>query len=307
MLNAQNFQLKVVSENAPLPYAYVYINGRIFCSADSLGIAFIPVSSLKLGDTLSSSFIGADNNFVIYDNDMAIKGMQTIILKENLSLDGVIVLANDKSKEYFRKYVNTRYVPTWFDELRGSFSMELSASGGVEKIQGVVIASSIPKETYSSEKSILISTKSDTVGQSRFLRQRLTVIKLARDGVNFSKSVVYNKGIIYKYMGENNGKRVFFITRPLLTNEPSNSESFQTLLCVDKETKDITSAETYLILNNGKVIYNIDSDYQVDKKTNTIFPTKLNVVLTVEKESKKSIDKIEINNISLQIHKRSNK
>lgn len=305
---SQNLKVIVNSStsNEPLCYAYVYINGHIYSSADSIGVVNIPIELLKLGDTLSASFVGTKTSFVIYNKDVEQKKECSISLEQVLSLDGIVVLANDQSKEYFKKYVNIRYVPSWFDEINGDFSIDLWDRDNQRKINGIVIATSNPKDTYSGKKSIMISTESDTIGIYNSLRQCLAVLKISRDGVNFSKSVLFNRDIIIKYSGENDGKRIFFITRPFIANQSKNGESMQTLLFVDKDTKDITTANTCLIMRNGDVIYDIITDYAVDKKSKYIYPKNLNVTLKIQKEDNKLTDIIKITNISLLIHKRKN-
>lgn len=71
-----NVKITVISDNDPLGYAYVYINGDIFTSTDSYGVAYISTSRLRTGDTISASFVGYQGGNLIYtgNSDMINSG-----------------------------------------------------------------------------------------------------------------------------------------------------------------------------------------------------------------------------------------
>jgi len=306
---AQNFKLKVISENAPLPYAYVYINGQAYCSADSTGFALIPISLLKTGDTLSASFVGTKNNHVVYDNNLALKGECTIDLEQTLALEQTVVIAKDRSMEYFRKYVNIRYIGFWFDELRGDFVLNLTNNTDPSKVIAGTFVSRLLPNSYkkaTGEQELTIILKSDTLGLDKTLKGTLsTALQIARGAVYLSNRGFINIEMRINYKGEKNGKRVFLITR---SKAGSNNyfDTFQTLVYVDKVSKEITSSEISILMNNSTSYRNETSTINlIDEKSKTLYPSKIYSKSSYWVNNEKRVWSVEFNNITF--HKNTKK
>ena len=308
-VNAQTFKLKIISENAPLPYAYVYINGQAYCSVDSTGFALIPISLLKTGDTLSASFVGTKDNHVVYDNNLALKGECTIDLEQTLALEQIVVIAKDRSMEYFRKYVNIRYIGFWFDELRGDFVLNLTNSTEPSKvIAGTFVYRLLPNsyKKATGEQEFTISVKSDTLGLDKTLNGTLFIaFEIARQSVYLSNRGLINIDMRVNYKGEKNGKRVFLITR---SKAGSNNyfDTFQTLVYVDKVSKEIISSDISMLIINSSSYRNETSTINlVDKKSKTIYPSKVYSKSSCLVNNEKRVWTVEFNNITF--HKNTKK
>jgi len=272
---AQNFKLKVISDNAPLGYAYVYINGRAYCSADSAGVALIPISLLKLGDTLSASFVGSKDNSLIYSNKVAHKGESSINLEQSLNLNDVVVTSYGDSKKLFKKYVNIYQSADWNYELRGDFILKTTSDRIHQTIQGSFKHQLIPDlyRIETGETGLEIDIKSDTAGYIPNLNF-FYFFSYARIAIKFSKRSISANNFIINYKGEVNDERVFFVTFRLEKLKRTTLQSYQTLIYVNKETKDITHALNIVIFQDGsKCETNVN--YQVDKKQKVIYPIKI--------------------------------
>lgn len=51
---AQTLKVSLRSESGPLPYSYVYLNGRAAAVTDTAGIAQLPTGTWSVGDTLTA-------------------------------------------------------------------------------------------------------------------------------------------------------------------------------------------------------------------------------------------------------------
>lgn len=273
-LIAQNFKLKVISDNAPLGYAYVYINGRAYCSADSAGVALIPVSLLKLGDTLSVSFVGAKDNYLIYSNKIAHKGESSINLEQSLNLSDVVVTSYGDSKKLFKKYVNIYKIAYMNYELNGDFILNTMSDVVSQKIQGTFKHQLVPDiyRIRTGDTGLSIETDSDTSGL-KLKFDFFSLITFARIAVNFPNQSIFPNSAIINYKGESNGERVFFITLRV-ENLKTDLQSHQTLIFVNKKTRNITHAKNIVLGYNGNR-FDINVDYQINKKDKVIYPIKI--------------------------------
>ncbi len=297
LLNAQIFTLKVVSEDGPLPCAYVFINGRAYCSADTTGLAKIPLSLLNNGDTISVSFVGAKDNFIIYDKKIIQKDEYTITLEQKQQLRDIVVQSKNRSMEYYRKYVNKRNSTTWYDEIHGDFDGSFIYKGRQKKVHGSVISRFLQKNYMKAtgEKLLKINSNSDTSDISQKMRYCLFLIQLSQVSSDLRKKSYLNREMIVSYRGENNGKRIFLISRPLFSDRP-DIDSHQTLIYVDKISKEITSSETIMLRNSPDInaIYSFSTDYKVDKKSQFLYPSKISGTITCKYKDREEVDKIEI-------------
>ena len=102
-----NFRISVVSDRDPLGYAYVFINNKVFGPADSLGIALIPLSQLKIVDTVTVSYLGMEKSFVIFDRKLCSNPIYKFNLKSNLELSEILIIGD--VVKFFKKNVEPQY------------------------------------------------------------------------------------------------------------------------------------------------------------------------------------------------------
>lgn len=211
--------------NEALWYAYVYINGRAVAVTDTLGFAQVPDEKLKVGDTLSVSYVGTEPQWVVYDKGLQKQAEYAFVLPEKydaLVADEVIVKTD--LKKFFKK--NTKETVagegSFSNIMTSDFRMTIRTPDGKQReIEGLLTAS----KNSTAHKDILgitgyhrmmrIKTTSDTSGIFPVLYRSLymalksntvTVINMARDRKQGNIQV--------KYFGKQDGCRVFRVVYP---------------------------------------------------------------------------------------------
>lgn len=97
---AQTQLVKIISdENETLSYSTVYINGKAYATADRNAVLNIPREMLKVGDTISASYVGYENGQVIYDGYR--KGGYVICLNMG-QLEKVTIFGRKETRKAFR-------------------------------------------------------------------------------------------------------------------------------------------------------------------------------------------------------------
>lgn len=76
--------------------------------------------------------------------------------------------------------------------------------------------------------------------------------------------------MVINYKGESNGERVFFITLHV-ENLRTDLQTHQTLIFVNKKTRNIAHAKDIVLSYNGNRL-DINIDYQINKKDKVIYP-----------------------------------
>ncbi len=276
-LSAQTFTVRVVSGNEPLAYAYVFINKKIICSADSSGIAAFPQKLLNLGDTISVSYVGATPGMAIYSEEVAGKGECTITLQETVYLKDLTVRGQDASNKLFKKYFKPLFVDNWHDFFTGKFKMIIKGLNTKKDVTGDFKYTALP---YSPEKrglksSLEINTASDTLHLDKVTRYSLGLFNNALYLAVLWKRADMNKGMIAVYKGETPANRIFLITRPQFYTDKYTIDDVQQLIYVDKKSGYLTSADILMIGRNGKWRYSFKAYYSIDKKYKNIFPNNI--------------------------------
>jgi len=90
-LLAKDLKINVTAQGSPLGYSYIYVNGEIKTTANSMGVALIPLMFLNEGDIISASFVGFNSVKVIFDSNAASKKEITLNLTSDFTLDEVVV------------------------------------------------------------------------------------------------------------------------------------------------------------------------------------------------------------------------
>ena len=130
-LSAQTLRIHVRSGDSPLPLANIYINGVILRCSDLEGIAEIPESSLSPGDTISSSYLGFEPAFAVYDEDMRAARSCTLVHSKVKTYElgtSVITGRRGDDMEAFHRYVEPRK-PDWGKRtFRGNIEARVAVS-----------------------------------------------------------------------------------------------------------------------------------------------------------------------------------
>lgn len=276
-LSAQNFTVRVVSGKEPLAYAYIFINKKIICSADSSGIAVFPQKLLNLGDTISVSYVGASPGMAIYSEEVAGKGECTIGLQESVYLKDIIVRGQDASNKMFKKYFKPLFVGNYHDFYTGNFKVIIKGLNMKKDVNGDFKYTALP---YNPEKrglksNLELNTNSDTIHFEKLARYSLGVFNNALYMAALWKGAYMNKGMIAVYKGETPINRIFLITRPQFYTDKYTVDDVQQLIYVDKKSGYLNSADILMIGRNGKWRYNFKAYYSINKKYKNIFPNNI--------------------------------
>lgn len=241
-MQAQNFQVQAVSGGEELSYAYIYLNGRVCGIADQNGAFDISRSKLHIGDTISASYVGARSAFVVYTKELANESGYTLELQPDQVLGSVEVTSKFNIQRFFNKNVRKRIPPDWWSEQAGHADVRFEGLPGTEHIRtdffyGIIPTKDLKTETHTRTG---ITDTSSVTRDNRIIVYSSIFHPLwrAADAPYLDENADVNAGIILRYRGEHDGKRHFLIARHV-----ENIENYQLLLIVDKETKEIESAE----------------------------------------------------------------
>ena len=103
VLPAQNLKVTVRSAEEPLPYATIFVNGIPAVVADAEGAAFLATDRLQPGDTISSSYLGFESTFAVYDDKMQDFRLCTLVHSKEVvyELEPAIITGTNNSREMF--------------------------------------------------------------------------------------------------------------------------------------------------------------------------------------------------------------
>lgn len=294
----KELKVSVTSEGAPLGYAYVFINGHIFGSADSTGAAYVPKSKLKTGDTLSVSFVGTESEFVVYDKELAGKQTVTLDLISKTHIDEVVVVAKDRSKQLFRKYVDPKFIFWWFTQYDMDYKIAIN---NADEKTGSFMYADLTKEYMEKTGERNLIAKPDTTLQHA--KTAYFIYRVAMWCAGVRKSFTYNENMIIRYKGKDNGKHVFLIIRPILNND-KDFESNQTLIFADERSKEIVAAQSDIVYNNGEKI-SLSASYKPCGKGAMLYTDKVSGTITKKGESDWEKIRVEIDNVSVKPYKQT--
>lgn len=251
---ASPLKLSVRSDgNEALWYAYVYVNGRAVAVTDTLGFAQVPEGKLKIGDTVSVSYVGTETQRVIYDKALQKAGEHAFVLPEQYALltaDEVVVKAD--IEKLYRKEVK-QHKPYYYMSLwTAGFDMQIKApSGKVFPVKGTIeFPYSMGFRTRAPGK---ITTVSDTTGLSWYLNSDLTYALTSLHTALYVAARP-NAGTwkpSYGYRGKRGGNRIFRLSYA----EIQPGISYQILLKADEESGEVKEISVDIAdLNDGSVM-----------------------------------------------------
>lgn len=254
-LQAASLKLRVRNDaNEALWYAYVYVNGRAVTVTDTLGFAQVPDDKLKVGDTLSVSYVGTETQRIVYDKALQQEGEYVFVLPEkyNALVSDEVVVKADIEKLY-RKNVERRRPYYCMSLWTADFGMKIQMPNAkVHIIAGKIkfpyilgFDTDIPRK---------IITSSDTTGLSWYINSDLTYALTSLHTVLY---VAFRPAAgtwkpSYGYLGKQDGNRIFRISYA----EIQPGISYQILLKADRESGEIKEITVDIAdLNDGSVTH----------------------------------------------------
>jgi len=255
-----NFRISVVSNKDPLGYAYVFINNKVFGSADSLGIALIPVSQLKIGDTVSVSYLGMGKSFVIFDRKLCSNPIYKFNLKSNLELSEILIIGD--VVKFFKKNVEPQYTLC----SNHKFTMNFDVKRSLNNVETFNATGTI-KIAFSPSMKNFRCLNINSVADSSYIV--LPVVEALSRGLGSSAMTNYfsswKEHIELKYLGVEGENRIFTW---FFFETASRKGIGQILIRANKQTKKIVNIEDYWIFQyNGHGIRTSGKyDLSVDKK-----------------------------------------
>ena len=102
---AQELRINVVDQsNEPLPGSYIMVNDETVAATDPSGIAFVKLNTLKIGDTISASYITTKDQHITVDSILLRKKELNFIMIENFrSVEANSVTIKANIKKLYRK------------------------------------------------------------------------------------------------------------------------------------------------------------------------------------------------------------
>lgn len=262
-----------------LAIANICINGRLLKIADSTGIAYISQDILKYGDTISSSYLGFHPAQVIYDKEIQISHICTLlhVQTQTYEVETVTITGSGIGWKAFRKYVKINRGVSFFPFLldgnfnaeilspdntlrvvNGSFSFKNvpyfetlnNADSTLLKIDSVSRTKSFDFRKYYSDLPLQLSTMDDTTTLGIITDRIKNSFLISCWTPNFLRGI-QNEGSKYPdrkmtYLGIKEGRRFFCLTYPDRFGERQYSTQY--LIVVNVTTREIESASMSMFI-----------------------------------------------------------
>lgn len=272
-VQASSLKLSVRSDaNEALWYAYVYVNGRAVAVTDTLGFAQVPDDKLKVGDTLSVSYVGTETQSVVYDKALQQAEEYAFVLPEKydvLVADEVVVKAD--IEKLYRKNVEQRRPYYYMSLWTADFGMKIQMPNAkVHIIAGKIKFPYIMGFDTDIPRKII--TSSDTTGLSWYINSDLTYALTSLHTVLYvaSRPAAGTWKPSYGYLGKQDGNRIFRISYA----EIQPGISYQILLKADQESGEIKEITVDIAdLNDGSVTHAKASVRTTPRQTFKMIPS----------------------------------
>ena len=271
-LSAQEFIIKVRVGGELTPLVYVLQNDKPVALTDEKGQVTIEKSTLKYGDRLTGSYIGAKTEVIIYSEELARAGTCTIELTPEFAMDEVVVTSEITGWDIFKKYTNIPMVYEKRHDIKLDFNYQCNIAGEQERnISGTILLnkeSSVMTQWNHDiyEQNLLIQTRDDTTGIKRQLLTDLFFTLQVANGAVFrvgqetfrdpdSRQFRSFDGRIlfsFQHKGIENNERLFLVTNDAY--EFGSSRPLRYLFRVNTKNKNIASSESIHLL--PKSLYN---------------------------------------------------
>ena len=254
LTHAQSLELSVLNKKSEaMPYAYILVNWKPVTVSDTLGKAVIPISKLNDKDTISVSYLGAQSNWIVFDDSLKLKKKHCFYLDESgYSLNEIVVTYHD-FENMLRKSFKNHPVLNYSCKLSAKFDYNLTydkkfmtnkrntakhISGTLEAVNNTKFE---PKRYNWFDPPIKFLTDNDT---NNFHQSLSNNTHQALWFSNLSIQLWQNKNSrvkpYYSYLGEKDNFKVFRISYP---KSLFQKFYYQIMLYIDKESKNLRHVE----------------------------------------------------------------
>lgn len=225
---AQPVEVRVCSDAERLPYAYVFVNGRIVGSADSTGCIRIPRQRLSVGDTLGASYVGLRDTSVIYRG-----GDSCTLALPGAGIASVTILPDN---ENLRRKIRRRKYRDFHQSLAGRYALRrdtLRITGRFEYriVPDRTTTYDIRMEFWPDPGNQVLSSS-----ETALLQQ---IVNAESVGTSISRQVASNRGLRILYEGRDPaGSDTYTVIRPavkMAEELPAEQAKFY----VDPLTRDV--------------------------------------------------------------------
>lgn len=305
VLHAENFTVKVkFDNNEPAGYAYVYLNNKIITTADSVGVALIPIDTINSGDTISASFVGYRNESVCITKKIKQKSECDIVLVRNYTLDEVVVTTNVDAETLYKKYAAKTpfYHYGSINDLKYKYTIKRNngvVSSGDGDLSLIYVYKPIAKDNRRPIKGAYSYPDANVKDETSFEKQLIASvhhnISSTSQYYNSMFKGLYGRAKTLKYNGISNNCHVF-------TSVTINKKSKTQIVCFfEKETRLLSHFELSMIDydDNGNVVIAKESKFDVDRKRLNIIANEYFITNIKEVTRYKDIElttEIDINN-----------
>lgn len=249
---SKNLAITVLNKNnQPMPFAYIMVDNKPMAVCDSMGMAIIPMSKIKIYDTIRVSYLGALPAWVIFDDSVKANGACLFHLDDISYQLKEIAVSYDDDEKLLKKSVNL-FPALNFDckmqakILASAYNNEILSYKGSGTIEsGNKIKASHYWPWF--DPSVKYVTESDTLGEWRTLDNQihlaLNLSNISLSGWQKSKKVKF----YYTYLGEQGQNKVFRVVFP---KTYFGGWNYQVILNIDKDTRNIKSVKVDGLMDN---------------------------------------------------------
>ncbi len=272
---AQELRVSLRSENGPLPYAYLYLNGRAAAVTDTLGVARLETGRWHTGDTLTVSYAGTTPESRVIDAETARQGHCTLVLQEiytALTTDRVVVRGD--VERFFRRAVREHsgcVDGCWGEaQLQGEVSMSYSSAqnGLRDSISGRITThrNEVSPRNYLDHDYRLTIDREDSAGQSEpsaeLLRElnRMLWVSIGPIFQLQEHKIFGDHRRKLSYLGQKEGLRIFRAVFPQVAIG-NDSIYLQIVAYVDEATKLPQAIEAEYLRKDLKYSVRVRAEY----------------------------------------------
>lgn len=260
-LHAEQVRIVLTSNHEPLPYAYVFINGQIYNSTDSLGVISLQETELNKGDTLTFSHIGTEGGSLVYDGETS----YAIDLKAH-EIEQIVVTS--LPPEALGRAITPVQNVNWYEEFSGHVEICFYPEEGAKELySGVFKFIPIPDRKFQAGNfdfdlcELIPANVSEEIHHD-FFRAILKSIVI----IQFHPQARMNRGAYIAYNGEMEGQNVYTVTRPFR----SDQDNGQLRVYVDQQSRIVKKIS--FLSYRGQYVFGIDADYTLSPNRSRLYP-----------------------------------
>lgn len=266
---AQELKVSLRSENGPLPYAYLYRNGRTAAVTDTSGVARLAEGQWRTGDTLTASYAGMTPASRVIDAETARQGRCELVLEEvyaSLTTDRVVVRGD--VERFFRRAVREHsgcVDGCWGEaQLTGDATMTYVRSGLRDSISGRITThrNEVSPRNYMDHNYRLTIDPSTREPRPELLSELNRMLKISIGPIFHlqERKIFGDHRRKLSYLGQQEGLRVFRAVFPQVAMG-SDSMYIQVVAYVDEATKLTRAVEAEYLRKDMNYSVRIRAEY----------------------------------------------